>query len=156
MNINELLDTAYPFKFYHNGEVIYTDFELSDGSLVEVDFTSQMQKTMFYTVIFSRDGDYNLTGGKDALRIFSTIIKIMNEFVKTYKPDYLAFTADKGEKSRVSFYDKLIKRFISKSDYVQLRDFTEVTSESVRYWFKRIEEQGSNKPTLLIRKDLIK
>lgn len=156
MKITELLDSTYPYKLYYDRGLAYTHFELSDGSTVEVDFTQVLQKMPFYTVKFSRDGDYNLTGGKDALRIFSTIVKIMKEFAETYKPDYLAFTADKGEKSRVSFYDKLIKRFISGSNYAQLHDFTEVNTESVRYWFRRIIEQGSDKPTLLIRKDLIK
>lgn len=58
--------------------------------------------------------DLSISGGGDAFRIFSTITTILADYVKEQKPEYIIFSADVDEESRVTLYDKFAKRLPSK------------------------------------------
>ena len=60
-----------------------SSFKDVDGRDVHVRFLNQHRPTReWYEVSFSRDGEHGMTGGGDALKIFSTVLVIIYEFIK--------------------------------------------------------------------------
>ena len=100
----------------------YGYFRAGDNSLIQVMF-------YFYdpdwSIEFSRNGSQSVTGEGDAMRIFATVIKVIEEFLKQEKPKKAVFSAlkpsdkeDRKEKlSREKLYSRLVKRFASKMGY---------------------------------------
>ena len=108
MKLHELLDSAYEWdglKKEHPDE--YTaHFEDGKGEDVEVIFT--MYKGM-WDIEFSRAG-YGMTGGGDAIKIFSTVLAIIKEFIESVDPKYIIFSAKSDEESRIKFYKRFAKK----------------------------------------------
>lgn len=135
MQLNEAFDKPYrytggsggaksntvKYKFYNPQkdeiEVVFEKLEWSeDGE----DYT--------WIVSFNRDGSDGVTGEGDAMRIFATVIAILKDFTKKYKPPTLGFSAfksyddlakAKGDKkgSREKLYLRMIKKFAPKLGY---------------------------------------
>lgn len=128
--IEESFDKPYkytlsttPFMEY------YGSFKLDDGSLVEVMFEANehaddYEHTM-WNIEFKRNGRQSETGEGDAMRIFATVIKMIEDFIKKENPKYILFSAlkpadreDRKEKqSREKLYSRLVKRFSGKLGY---------------------------------------
>jgi len=79
-----------------------------------------------WEVIFSVDSEHAVTGEGDGdeMRIFSTVLDIISDFIKNKDPEQLHFTAEKtpdSSNSRIRLYNRLIKRFASSRGY-KLKD----------------------------------
>ena len=79
-----------------------------------------------WEVIFTVDGELAVTGEGDGdeMRIFSTVLDIISDFIKNKYPEKLYFTAEKSPvygSSRIRLYNRLIKRFASSHGY-RLKD----------------------------------
>lgn len=76
------------------------------------------------------DDDQDITGGGDAVRIFSTAITAFQQFVKSRKPTIIAFMGNDLDASRIKLYDTLVQWLIKKG---QLTDYRDITDNS-DYW----------------------
>lgn len=83
-----------------------------------------------WEVIFSVDSEVAITGEGDGdeMRIFSTVLDIISDFIKNKDPEKLYFTAEKSPtygSSRIRLYNRLVKRFASSRGY-KLKDKDDV------------------------------
>jgi len=101
-------------------------FVLDDNSWIDLNIqvSQTLQGLVIASVVFSRGTednfeDYSITGGGDAFRIFATVMKMINEWIKKYGEgiNVLEFTAEKKDDpkgSRTRLYSTLSKKFTPK------------------------------------------
>ena len=83
-----------------------------------------------WEVIFSVDSEVAITGEGDGdeMKVFSTVLDIISDFIKNKDPEKLYFTAEKSPvygSSRIRLYNRLVKRFASSRGY-RLKDKDDV------------------------------
>ena len=83
-----------------------------------------------WEVIFTVDSELAVTGEGDGdeMKVFSTVLDIMSDFIKNKDPEQLYFTAEKSPvygSSRIRLYNRLVKRFASSRGY-RLKDKDDV------------------------------
>lgn len=128
--ISEAFDKPYPYDLEkEDDETYYGYFRVEDNSVIQVMFYGSEHIEDYehsdWNIEFQRNGSQAVTGEGDAMRIFATVIKIIEEFLKQEKPKYASFSAfkpdgkeDRKEKqSREKLYSRLVKRFASKMGY---------------------------------------
>lgn len=86
-----------------------------------------------WEVIFAVDSEIAITGEGDGdeMRVFSTVLDIISDFIKNKDPEKLFFTAEKSpdsSSSRIRLYNRLVKRFASSRGY-KLKDKDDVGSK---------------------------
>ena len=95
--------------FFEIGEtkymVLFTYKHHTNHPLTEFEFGSNTPSGDPYTV--------SLTGGGNAIKVFSTVITIMKEYIAKNQPEVIEFSAK--EPSRVKLYNRLLGGF--KQDY---------------------------------------
>ena len=79
-----------------------------------------------WEVIFTVDSELAVTGEGDGdeMKVFSTVLDIISDFIKNKDPEKLYFTAEKSPvygSSRIRLYNRLVKRFASSRGY-RLKD----------------------------------
>ena len=127
--INEAFDKPYMFSgkglSKKGGDARYKFFT-PEKDEVEVHFESDKEEEPNYTISFDRDGSTSVTGEGDAMRIFATVIAIIEDFVKKRNPKLMGFSAFKdvfasstapGKGSREKLYDRMLKRYAGKMGY---------------------------------------
>lgn len=125
MRLFELFDQQYSYTWDEQGDSSWLGHFITK--------TNKDVKITFYEfknawkIDFSTDLNTDVTGGGDAIKIFSTVLAMTKEFVNVVKPNEMHFIADKsGDNiSRGKLYDKLIKRFAGKNNYtynIRIRD----------------------------------
>jgi len=110
---NEAFDSSYKFngKKVSNDEYSYgfdSKTENAEGKInttrIQVDIVGSENADdddyYIWNIGFSRRGNgskasYDVTGEGDALKIFSTVMKIAQDFVKKEDPKYISFAAEK-------------------------------------------------------------
>ena len=83
-----------------------------------------------WEVIFTVDSELAVTGEGDGdeMKVFSTVLDIISDFIKNKDPEKLYFTAEKSPvygSSRIRLYNRLVKRFASSRGY-RLKDKDDV------------------------------
>jgi hypothetical protein len=96
---------------------------------LEISISHTLSFTTIATIIFSRntenydtgvsDETYDISGQGDAFRIFATVLKMIEEWVKKYGEtvDIITFTAEKEKDpkgSRAKLYHRMAKKFTPK------------------------------------------
>lgn len=160
MNLNELLSSTYPWTYKKKSDD-YLDIQFdADPGTVSVNFwfNELMQEELLAaSVSFNRGGHHSLTGKGDAFKVMATVIAIIKEVVAKYKFDVLYFSADPGEKSRVSLYDKLSKKLLMPG-YEIVNSISEVKDyyrEAAESWYNDAVDEGY-KSTIFVRKGIAK
>ena len=79
-----------------------------------------------FSVEFNVEDKFNITGlaGTDAIKIFTTVVAQIKDFIETEQPNEIEFTAAKarGEgQSRAKLYDRMTKRLTPKGYSLQSR-----------------------------------
>ena len=95
-----------------------------------------------WEVIFSVDSELAMTGKGDGdeMKIFSTVLDIISDFIKNKDPEKLYFTAEESPvygRSRIRLYNRLVKRFASSRGY-RLKDKDEDGWGKVHYTLAKI------------------
>lgn len=110
----EVFDTKFEWGEFEKARGDYTVlFKDSAGDEINVQFLNQHRpRQEWYEVEFSRAGDFGITGGGDAPKIFSTVIEITKSFMEKFSPDVVSFSAKSTESSRVKFYDRFVKKIV--------------------------------------------
>lgn len=135
--ITEAFDKPYPFRGGQRDNDLYSykfvvpDTNLMPASFVEVNITGSEnaddEDEYIWEIDFSRQkkgsskARYDTTGEGDAMRIFATVIKIVEDFIKKEKPKYLSLTAEKGKpsggkglQSREKLYSRMVTKYFGK------------------------------------------
>ena len=105
---NEALDSSYEYDKGTLDNIYY--FATEDNILYKVIF----QGKDLVEVVFYPEGDTKpkteLTGTGNSRKVFGTVVKIVQEYVASYKPKALYFTADSSEPSRIKLYNALMSQ----------------------------------------------
>jgi hypothetical protein len=134
--ITELFDKPLPYKKIgklnpaQQGVHQSIDYEFS----IEIDGKSKKVTTTFrdvdgteqFSVEFDVEDKFNITGlaGTDAIKIFTTVVAQISDFIKAEQPIKIEFTAAKarGEgQSRAKLYDRMTNRLTPKGYTMQAR-----------------------------------
>jgi len=107
---NEALDSSYEYDKGTLDNIYY--FATEDNILYRVIFQGKdLVEVVFYPEVENDEGDTKptteLTGTGNSRKVFGTVVKIMQEYVASYKPKALYFTADSSEPSRVKLYNRM-------------------------------------------------
>lgn len=124
--LNETFDSLYPVSRKNTSvigwlnEIVY-EFRTDKDQLVKVKY-NKLEKETIWGMEFKVNGIQNITGEGDALKIFSTVISTLKDFVKTESPAVILFTAEKDPKtdsnsSRASLYTRLVKNISKEIGY---------------------------------------
>jgi acetamidase/formamidase len=175
MKLNELLNSCYEFELdYWGSQGAETRFTIEDGDQIHVEFAmtyvklededeqDYMSDDSFSVaeVMFSRvdketgETAYAITNGGDALKIFSTVIKVMEEFAAKERPAVISFSSRKTESSRTSFYKSLIKKFSRTSEYEDGVHLAKKSPEVASLMKSRQEHDQKDELLYMVRKDL--
>jgi hypothetical protein len=97
-----------------------------------------------------RPDKVNLTGTGDSRKVFGTVVKIVKDYIDTYKPKTLYFTAENSEPSRIKLYNTLISQ-VSKElpDYKALDNIDLGTGTAYMLKRKEVTNESVNKTITL-------
>ena len=124
--INELFDKPARWKMTSNRPT-YVEYESNiNGRRLRVTFNGSFDEK--WEVFFDVDTEIGITGGGDEVKIFSTVLDIMKDFIQRNSPEELYFTASKEvhdkntgkisfTDSRSRLYSRLIRRFAKDHGY---------------------------------------
>lgn len=136
--MSEAFDKPYKTKWQHNkGDAHYAEVTLPDDSQLEIRFIRDDGVTPNpdeWSIEFYRDNSQDLTGEGDAQRIFATVLKSIEKFIKTEKPKEMAFAAAKttyggsANQSRTNLYNRMIRRYAPQWGYDVLVSNTKGTT----------------------------
>lgn len=116
--INELFDKPARWKLDIADEEQLIYKSNIDGKELAVDFVRVDDISWHMT--FTVDRKLSITGKGDEVKVFSTVVDIMSNFVKDENPYQFTFFAEKTQEhgsSRVRLYNRLIKRFAASHGY---------------------------------------
>ena len=130
MKIFEVFDSPYSAELGRaDSDGDYeVEVTLPDGSRLHILF--ERFSASNYIAQFSKNRSYDVTNEGDAYKIFSTVLKVIIEFVKKVQPNEISFGADKetgdpGNKTttgRVKLYDRIVKKYADTLGYKLERD----------------------------------
>lgn len=110
MKLTEILDSAYDYNiFIDNADRFQADFDDDAGHFIEVNIIEESNSDV-WLLEFTRDAEVDLTGGGDALKILSTVTKILKEFISKKTPGFIVFAASKKDRSRAAVYRHIMRR----------------------------------------------
>jgi len=123
----ELFDTDVVWKYRKVNSTTRVFNTNIGGRDIELEYVSTDPNFKSVYVSFSVDGEYDITGGGDAMRIFGAVINHIRLFVDRVTPNRLVFTAhkpadvgDSGDSeytTRSNLYKRMVRRFAANSDY---------------------------------------
>lgn len=109
---NEALDSSYP---YEKEEEDKYKFTTDAGIFYKVHFQGEDLVQVAFSAILPGEEDTFRpdktisTGTGDSIKVFGTVIKIIQEYMDTHKPKTLYFTSD-NEPNRIKLYNTLMSR----------------------------------------------
>lgn len=153
MRINELFDVtgAYPLKWARaSGTAVSAKGVTEGGDEIEIFFIDSKTVDGLTTITFDRGGSMDITKGRDAVRIFTTVIGAIEKYIKENRPKYVYFNA--YEPSRKKFYRHLTARYTDKWGYrkAELEDMPLANQRALKSSFDNQEMLGM---FFLVRKD---
>jgi len=121
---NESIDVekSFPIESWYEDDDTYANVAVahdSEGRDIEIIFTPLHEEINAIDFDFTRGGTYEKTGEGDAGKVFATVLKAFNEYLKNINvPDYILFASKGG--SRTSAYQAMIRRFAGRYGYKQI------------------------------------
>ena len=109
---------AYPLEYLtmNNSRMHATARAGTRWLTVDLTRVSHREDPRVLEVSFEIDGSMNITGGGDAIRIFNTVLVVLDKFIKeNTPPDFFIFAAEGS--SRVSLYKRMLSRFLARVGY---------------------------------------
>ena len=124
-NVWEAFDQPYQIK-WEKGD--FGDYDalaqLEDGNYLSIMFNKgyNKHKQEGYSVEFWRNNSQEVTGEGDAQRVFATVLKAIQQFIKKTNPGFIMFSAEKEtdsgpSESRSKLYSKLVQRYATAWGY---------------------------------------
>lgn len=123
--ITELFDTNVNWTIAEQDKRNMIFVSTIDNKDVKIEYHSMDDNFSKVSVSFMVDGEWDVTGGGSAMRIFGAVINNMKQFVNKVKPNFIAFTAikvgntaDNDEyTTRSNLYKRMIVRFADNLGY---------------------------------------
>lgn len=136
MKLFELFDKPSPYQSRRSGDIVDYEATLSDGSILEIEFYKSYQyagnNSWFLSFSRREAGTHSWTRSTDKtgqgreVDVMSTVVSVVSEFVRQYKPNTLQFTAAKSHDarsmSRANLYSRMIDRLAGQAYDVQKED----------------------------------
>jgi hypothetical protein len=114
MKIQDILTETgdSPYRIPNFGKYKQTTVQLPDGRRMGINFEPLILESgaTGYLYSFDVDGELHISGGGDAIRIYSTATAVFNKFVQEMVPDFVVFIGTRQEPSRIKFYDRWANR----------------------------------------------
>lgn len=133
-----------PYRLPHPNKYGQSIGILPDGREFRINFERLDLDTVLFS--FSVDDELGITGGGDAVRIFSTVAVALNNYVGSNYPPLIVWAAKINERSRIKLYDRLAERFLSLPNlsnyYINLTNRTDLWPEDLEQ--SVIEMHGRN------------
>ena len=153
MKINELLleigDKPYQLKPRWRSDGAGSYFVKSMVLPNNKGFEITINREDEYALVnFYVDRSQRLTGGGDAVAIFSTVINELQDFVRKYRPPLLVFTGAYDDPSRTKLYDRLANRLVTTpafSGYKNISEYEDVWPEDLIYRLDDIQDVSGQK-----------
>jgi len=127
-----ITDNLYTYKFEDNTELRLRFYKLQDkviGTVYRIDFS-----------ITNENGKENFNSGstnKNPITVYDITFSGIRQFLHTNPTiDYIMFTAEKDEQSRVKFYNRMTKNFHKYIKNFELFD-TKETSTDISYYLEK-------------------
>ena len=154
MRLFELFDKTYDYAWVEPGADYATyaaAFDIASDETVKVLFVGAGKGIDAYEVAFHREGDNTLTGGGDAIKIYSTFLEIVKDFIHKHSPGILYYSASKTELSRIKFYKRMSSRiFVKQLGYVDVtKDLSELDDTAAQYFAAEIKNAPKFETTVL-------
>lgn len=121
--ITELFDTNVNWTIAEQDKRNMIFVSTIDNKDVKIEYHSMDDNFSKVSVSFMVDGEWDVTGGGSAMRIFGAVINNMKQFVSKVKPNFIAFTAlkvgntDDEYNTRANLYKRMVIRFADNSGY---------------------------------------
>ena len=116
--LDETFDQPYSYTWdYQTNGAWRGHFIIKANDEVDISIENWQK---YWKIEFSRNNQRGVTGGGDAMRIFTTVIAMIDEFIDIRSPDVIKFSADKSKDdkmSRAKLYSTMIQRFAAANGY---------------------------------------
>jgi hypothetical protein len=101
-----------PYRIPNFGKYKQATVRLPDGRRMGINFEPLILESgaTGYLYSFDVDGDLHISGGGDAIKIYSTATAAFNKFVQEVVPPFIVFVGNQKESSRIKFYDRWANR----------------------------------------------
>ena len=134
--ITELFDKPARWKKIKDGpdEYVYkSDINGKDLTVIIEEFAAEWE------ALFKVDGSMDITGTGNEVKVFSTVLDIISDFINSEEPDIIIFSASKSQSSsRSNLYDRLVKRFAKTRGYTSTSHNTTVNGErAIQYTLEK-------------------
>ena len=127
--LDETFDQPYSYTWDDQSNGAWRGgFTTKTNDEVEVNIENWQK---YWKIEFSRNDQYRVTGSGDAIRIFATVMAMIDEFMDIQSPDVIKFLADKSKDnkmSRAKLYSRMIKRFAAVNGYNSQESITDGTT----------------------------
>jgi len=114
--LTELFDKPLPYRLSHSiedrGETY--EFKTPNGQFIEVNIIANKNGAYEFTFDSDSNEEGTKSGKGEEFQIFSTVLKILKEFVDAEAPDHFFVEAVSSEPSRVRLYRRMISTFCKK------------------------------------------
>jgi len=109
--LTEVFDSSYDYDWVSQSPGAWRGDFTSGKDKITVDIERVMHN--LYDVSFARNDFHNVSGEGDQVRIFSTVVGMIKEFMDDVKPNTLQFSATKdgARESRVRLYRRMASLF---------------------------------------------
>ena len=138
MYLREIMDKPLPYEWTSKSGGLQTvKFEVGDIDYwvnFYIDYDQLVDAKTALIEFVSSEGQFNITGSGNAVKVFSTVFAVIKDFVQRNKMDYLRFAAK--EPSRRKLYKHFIKKYGNKFGY-KLANTRETEGNEEAYYLKR-------------------
>lgn len=147
MFLNEIFDKSVNWRWIE-GDNFTAAVTYLDDRKVAIEF-NRIGDDIWY-LEFSVDGETRITGGGDSLKIFGIVINAINQWLAKRKPEWVTFSANSREQSRVKMYRRMASRF--GPGYVPVSDQPATWPQALQ---ANIKAHTGAEHTVLARQDLL-
>lgn len=136
MKINELFDRVADWKWtaLRGKDIAQTKV---NGKEVTLTIYKQDIENGIY-IEFDVDGHMKVTNKGNAVHILGIVTKAIVDYVNTHNPEFINFTAENDENSRVKLYTAMCNRLKTQLPYrLQVQQDDPDDPERVEFWFTK-------------------
>ena len=139
--LTELFDKPLKYRLSHSIEDQLEVYEFSTpkGQHFEVSIIADRHGSYEFTFDSDSNEEGTKSGKGEEFQVFSTVLKILSEFVKDEAPDHFFVEAVSSEPSRVRLYRRMISTFCKK--YPQYGATEKKTNSGFVRWDVNVKPQ---------------
>lgn len=135
--ISEIFSSSFDYKLTKNGEdqKIYR-FKTKKKFNGYVQFDRDFINNDYWEIEFVINDSIDKTGEGESYYIFSTVLDIIQEFIRKFQPIAITFEAfsDDDSNNRAKLYLRLIKYFAKENEYQFQYTLSDVVSKFILYF----------------------